>query len=207
MWALVPLKLLSHAKGRLAPQLSPEQRQQLVLAMAADVLAALANSQSITHILLISRNHEAKALASRFAAELFAESEGADLPAALIEGIAHACAAQAQGVCIVPADAPLLQASDVDLLMQQHTVCTVVPDQRLEGTNALVLSPPQALRPIFDGRSFQPHLRAAISQGLAVRVFATPRFSLDIDTPEDLLTLTHSAADSHAKTYLQGVIP
>ncbi len=205
MWALVPLKLLAQAKQRLAPQLNPEQRQQLVLAMAADVLEALRTSQRVEHILLISRNSEAKALARSCNAEIFAETEDADLPHALVQAIAYASDQNATGVCIIPADAPLIRASDVDQLLCEHHVCSVVPDAQLSGTNALVLSPPQVLEPIFDGRSFVPHVQAAVASGLPVRIFATPRFSLDIDTPEDLQTLQDSEAGTHAKAYLQSV--
>ncbi|MGI9324402.1 MAG: 2-phospho-L-lactate guanylyltransferase [Pseudomonadales bacterium] len=201
----MPLKLLAHAKQRLAPELNPQQRQQLVLAMAADVLEAVRTSQRIDHILLISRNAEAKALARDCDAEIFAETEEADLPQALVQAIAYASNRNASGVCIIPADAPLIHASDVDQLLCDHQVCSVVPDAQFSGTNALVLTPPQVLEPIFDGRSFVPHIQAAVASGLPVRVFATPRFSLDIDTPEDLQTLQDSQADTHAKAYLGSV--
>lgn len=203
MWALVPLKLLANAKARLASELTSTQRQQLVLAMASDVLSVLQASHQVSHTLLISRNVEAEALAQEFDAECFAEADGSDLPEALIQGVAYAKRAGASGVCILPADAPLLTVADIDLLLQQHQTCTVVPDAQCIGTNALVLSPPDIMAPIFDGSSFKPHLRAAVSARLAVRVFATNRLGLDIDTPEDLETLRASTATSRTKQCLK----
>lgn len=205
MWALVPLKLLAQAKQRLADKLTPQQRQELVLAMAADVLAALQRSDGIEHILIVSRNAEAQALAQACEAEVFAETEQADLPGALIEAVAYAGQQGANGVCIIPADAPLIRATDIDLLIATHRACTVVPDAQYSGTNALVLSPPDLLQPIFDGRSFRPHLRAAVAAGVAVRVLATPGLALDIDTPADLTALQQHAAgaNTHTGRYLQ----
>ncbi|MFK7914292.1 MAG: 2-phospho-L-lactate guanylyltransferase [Pseudomonadales bacterium] len=205
MWALVPLKLLANAKQRLADKLTPQQRQGLVLAMAQDVLGALQRSNQIERIVLISRNAEATSLAQPFAAEVFAEQEGADLPQALREGVAHALQNGASGVCIIPADAPRVTTADIDLLIAQHQVCTVVPDHSCVGTNALVLSPPNILDPIFDGSSFVPHLCAAVSARLPVRVFASASLGLDIDTPSDLVTLKASAGASASKAFLKAL--
>lgn len=202
MWALVPLKLLANAKQRLADKLTPAQRQGLVLAMAQDVLGALHQCDHIERIVLISRNAEAAMLAATVGAEVFAETEDADLPQALIEGVQYASRQGARGVCIIPADAPRIAKADIDLLITQHQVCTVVPDHACVGTNALVLTPPNVLQPIFDGSSFIPHLRAAVAAQLPVQVFASQSLGLDIDTPDDLATLQASPGASASKAYL-----
>ena len=59
-WALVPLKNLDRAKQRLVPALSEDQRRNLVLAMARDVLTALEKSASITKTLLVSSEPEGR---------------------------------------------------------------------------------------------------------------------------------------------------
>ncbi len=63
MWAIVPIKTFESAKQRLASVLSPDERRSLMLAMARDVLTALARCQRLTGILIVSRTHEADALA------------------------------------------------------------------------------------------------------------------------------------------------
>jgi len=44
VWAAVPVKEFAGAKQRLAPLLTPRQRQELAAAMLEDVLAALADT-------------------------------------------------------------------------------------------------------------------------------------------------------------------
>ena len=120
----------------------------------------------------------------------------------MVEGIAYATTQGARGVCIVPADAPRISVADIDVLVTQHTVCTVVPDHACVGTNALVLTPPDVMAPIFDGASFQPHLHAAVAAGLPVRALASASLGLDIDTPADLRSLQASNGAPVTRAYL-----
>jgi 2-phospho-L-lactate guanylyltransferase len=62
----------------------------------------------------------------------------------------------------------------------------IVPDRHGEGTNALLLTPPNALTPAFGEGSRQRHIDLAVAQGATPEVFEVPSLALDIDTPEDL---------------------
>ncbi|MCB1683424.1 MAG: 2-phospho-L-lactate guanylyltransferase [Pseudomonadales bacterium] len=203
IWAVVPLKSLDRAKQRLAARLNDEERRDLMLAMARDVLGALCQSTRLAGILIVSRTTEADALARAFATERFTESPTADLPGALTQASAHLREHfGASGVMIVPADMPLLDASEIDAVLDQHRQVTVIPDAENVGTNALVLSPPDAIDFIFDGRSFRPHVDAAFARGITPRIAKPASFTLDIDTEADLLSLLEQGPNSQAGTYL-----
>jgi 2-phospho-L-lactate guanylyltransferase (CobY/MobA/RfbA family) len=53
MWAIVPIKSLESAKRRLADVLNPDERRALMLAMARDVLTALARCQRLAGVLIV----------------------------------------------------------------------------------------------------------------------------------------------------------
>ena len=212
MWAMVPLKSPDSAKKRLAGILSGAERRELMLAMARDVLAALCRARRLDGILIVSRAPEADALAQTFSTERFAESPDADLPAALAQ--AAACLQDnfhARGVMVVPADVPLIDSSEIDEMLEAHgneldgdgRAVTVVPDGERRGTNCLVLSPPDAIDFVFDGRSFKPHVNAAFARGMTPRIVPGGGFSLDIDTPADLHHLLRAGRDTQAGTWLQ----
>lgn len=190
MWAIVPIKALEAAKGRLASVLSADERRALMLAMARDVLTALAGCRALAGVLIVSRTPEADALAQAFGTERFTESPDADLSAALTQAAAYAAEhLQAQGVMIVPADVPLITAAEVAEILQGHTAVTIMPDDEHLGTNGLICSPPERIGLRFDGRSFRPHVDAAFASGTTPRVVPSVRFGLDVDTPDDLAAL------------------
>lgn len=203
MWALVPLKSLGSAKQRLSNTLSSAERRDLMLAMVRDVLSALKQAQQLTGVLIVSRTNESIALAQAFSTERFAESEGGNLSDALTEAAAYATnILGARGVMIIPGDIPLLTAAEIDAMLEQHEQVTVVPDSDHVGTNCLVCSPANCLTFQFDGRSFTPHLESAVKANLDPKVFESPGFGLDIDTPADLTTLLTRHPGSQTGTFL-----
>jgi len=83
MWVVLPLKALSPVKSRLAPVLSPDQREGLMKAMIGDVLAALQNCPHVEGILLVSRDPNVPALAAEYGAEILNLEKDEDLNSAV----------------------------------------------------------------------------------------------------------------------------
>jgi 2-phospho-L-lactate guanylyltransferase len=71
--AIVPVKVLAHAKRRLSSVLPDAARQQLVLAMLQDVLAALAGAQSIDWVAVVTADQRVAALAQGHGASVLPE--------------------------------------------------------------------------------------------------------------------------------------
>ena len=78
-------------------------------------------------------------------------------------------------------------AAEVDALLDRHAgpCVVVVPDRHGTGTNALLLEPPDAIRPAFGPGSRERHL--GLAAGAVVD--EVPGLLLDVDTPEDLAAL------------------
>jgi GNAT superfamily N-acetyltransferase len=64
--------------------------------------------------------------------------------------------------------------------------CVVVPDRHGEGTNALLLCPPDAIEPAFGPGSRERHTASAAAADVAYAVEEVPTLALDIDTGQDL---------------------
>ncbi len=204
IWAIVPIKCFDAPKKRLAGLLNAEERRALMLAMTRDVLTALSKSRHLAGILVVSRSPQAIALAQSFNARQLAETRGTNLPGALEEAVAHVSTEfDAQGIFVVPADVPLIDADEIDALLAGHERVTLLPDRECLGTNGLVCSPPDAIELVFDGKSFEPHRRNALDAGLAPQIVANSGFSLDIDRPADLERLLRDGADSRTGIFLQ----
>ncbi|MCS6843563.1 MAG: TIGR03618 family F420-dependent PPOX class oxidoreductase [Caldilineales bacterium] len=114
------------------------------------------------------------------------------LNAALEQATAFAAARGASAVLILPADLPLLTLADVERLWRASQLLyapaavVVAPDGQEQGTNALLVRPPGALRYAFGPGSFQRHCAQARERGLACHIVRSPRLGLDVDLPADL---------------------
>ena len=187
--ALVPVKDLRGTKSRLSPVLDPSGRAGLTLYMLGRVIAALREAEVET-VCVVSPDRVVLETAREAGAEpLFVESRG--LNPDLDEGRSWALKRDATSLLVVPADLPLLQASDVRAVLGagEETPVVIAADAAGEGTNALRLRPPDVIPFAFGPGSFRAHLGAARERGLAFAVCERPRLAFDLDSSEDLARL------------------
>lgn len=204
LWALVPLKQISRSKQRLGSVLEPEERKGLVLAMARDVLTVMRQQAAIDGVLLVSRTPEAQQLAQECGIELFRESAQADLSQALTEASRYVvCHHGASATLVIPSDVPLIRADDIAAVLEQHERITLVPDISGEGTNALLLSPPDIIAYAFGKQSFRHHAASSCAVGITPHVVKNLRMSQDIDLPDDLARLRGNLLQSATRDFLQ----
>ncbi len=167
--------------------LEPQQREDLVQAMFRDVLAALA-STALDGMVVVTASPRARAIALRHGAQVVEDREAGHNAAALL-GVQAALAQGAERVLLVPGDCPAMRPEEVGGLLD-HPVSApsvlIVPDRHGTGTNALLITPPDALAPSFGPGSCQRHLELAWAAGAQAEVVEVPSLALDIDTPEDL---------------------
>jgi 2-phospho-L-lactate guanylyltransferase len=126
-------------------------------------------------------------LARRQGATALAESESG-LNAALNQAREWALARGAQVVLVLPADLPRLTSGDIMTMLDlaREPRCVVIaPDARGEGTNALLLRPPDALNFAFGPQSFYEHCAQAETSQLALHIYRSSTVALDLDTPAD----------------------
>jgi len=204
-YALVPVKDLTQAKGRLSPLLSPTERHALATAMLDDVLSALQQASTVERIALVTTDAHALSLAAQCGFEVVDEGPGRGETGA-VELAIKACRERgASSLTVIPGDIPLLTAADVDAVVQhgtQHDV-VIVPSWDSRGTNAVLLRPPDALQLRFGSWSFFPHVKQAKCKGLSYKVVRLPRVALDVDTPEDLSRLVPQALGTRSYAVLE----
>ena len=190
--ALLPVRALANAKGRLGASLTPAQREDLTREMLADMIGALARAHSIEITFVVSGDARVLDDARRLGAEPLAEGEVRGLNPAVA---AAAALLETRGVTrllTIPGDVPLLDALEVDRLLAVDPIAypvVLVPSASGTGTNALLTSPPTVIPPRFEGASLAAHVALCAERGVACRVLDLPSFALDVDTPEDLAEL------------------
>ncbi|MFT4036139.1 MAG: 2-phospho-L-lactate guanylyltransferase [Patulibacter sp.] len=187
--AIVPVKRLDAAKSRLSGALDAAERRALMLAMLADVLMNLRRCSAIARVVVVTDDREVRHRAIAEGADVVADDDAGSHSAAALRGIAATVTPQDR-VLLAPGDCPLLRVEELDeLLATPQPPVVVIPDRHGQGTNALLLDPPDAIDPSFGDGSCARHLAAAHSAGLGGTVLVVPSLALDVDTPDDLATL------------------
>jgi 2-phospho-L-lactate guanylyltransferase len=190
--AILPVKRFEAAKQRLAAGIDTERRRELAGAMLADVLEAIRGARTIERLIVVSGDPIAQELASEAGAEVVPDPEDAGHVEAAQAGIARAEVEGTGLVVLLAGDCPLLDPRELDRLLTGvpgHYV-GVVPDRHGSGTNALVLSPPDAIVPAFGEGSRDRHVEAARQAGVPFGIEELPSIELDLDTPADVIALT-----------------
>ncbi len=194
-WALIPIKSLENGKTRLSPLLDPGQRAALIPAMVEDVLDAFAEYDRMP-VLVITGDSRVEDLARRHGFHCLMEESCESETRAIEAATVHVRSLGAGGTLVVPADVPLVQASDIAEVVANAPGqgSLLVPAWDGRGTNAVVRRPGGLFPLRFGNDSFLPHRSAAQQTSLPVVIQHNERLALDIDGPTDLFRFLDIAA-------------
>ena len=191
---ILPVKRFGDAKQRLLTALDRPQRAALVKAMLTDVLVGATDARNVERVIVVTSEGRAERLAlgharrSATSIEVFEEPGDRGHPEAATLGIVRAKALGASCVALLAGDCPLLDADELDAALGRMRPgrIAVVPDRHGTGTNALLMSPPDAIGPAFGPGSCARHSERAERAGYEVAVEPLASLALDVDTLEDL---------------------
>jgi 2-phospho-L-lactate/phosphoenolpyruvate guanylyltransferase len=188
--AILPVKSFNAAKQRLAGMLGAGSRQALAQAMFSDVLTTLRHVPGLDAVAVVTSDRVAESAALGERVQVLRDTEQAGQSAATLIGIRYAQAAGYERVLLVPGDTPLVEPQDVGRLLGVETAVAIVPDRHGTGTNALLISPPDAIAPSFGPGSFERHVVAARAAAVGYSIERVPGLMFDVDTPDDLADLS-----------------
>jgi 2-phospho-L-lactate guanylyltransferase len=197
--AILPVKSFGAAKQRLAGSLDSGSRRALAQAMFADVLASLRHVRGLDAVAVVTADAAAESVAGGERVQVLRDHEEAGQSAAASIGIRYAIDSGFERALLVPGDTPLLDRLELAALLERRSAVAIVPDRHLTGTNALLLSPADAIEPSFGPGSLARHTAAARAAGIDYSVERVPTLMLDVDTPEDLAELAAALEDRHGR--------
>ncbi|MGH2841183.1 MAG: 2-phospho-L-lactate guanylyltransferase [Solirubrobacteraceae bacterium] len=188
-FAILPVKRFSAAKQRLEDELAAGTRRALAEAMLTDVLMALRRTEAVEEVLLVTSEPAADAIGRGYGAHVIEDTAQTGQSPATMIGVAAAMEAGATRALLVPGDTPALDPAELAVLLGRPTAGSsviVVPDRHGTGTNALVLTPPDAIEPAFGPDSRALHEQAAAAGRVPCTVEEVPTLAIDVDTLADL---------------------
>jgi 2-phospho-L-lactate/phosphoenolpyruvate guanylyltransferase len=187
-FAIIPVKPLSRAKSRLARALKAPTRAALVRSIFSRTLDVIAQVGRIDGVIVVSRDLTILELARQRGAIALAESDSGLNPA-ITQAAQWAAQHAARSVIVIPVDLPLITPADLDALIDravEERCIVIAPDRHEDGTNVLLVRPPQAIQFAYGTASFHAHRAQAIERGLSVHEYRSSTAAFDIDVPSDL---------------------
>ncbi|MGI9539217.1 MAG: 2-phospho-L-lactate guanylyltransferase [Miltoncostaeaceae bacterium] len=206
--AVVPVKPMATALGRLADVLDPGERHALQGAMLHDVLLACEEAAYVAATVVVTSDPAAEAVTRALGAAPVADHvPPRGMNEAVNQGLRAAKRWRADTALVLTADLPLIRSADLDRIGAHPGNAAVVlaPSRDGTGTNAMLLRPPSAIEPALGPDSLARHIGRAMDRGLPWDTVALPSVALDIDTPDDLAALRAEGAGTCAGEVLASI--
>jgi 2-phospho-L-lactate/phosphoenolpyruvate guanylyltransferase len=191
--AIVPVKGLSVANGRLDGLLSQEERNRVAEALFLDLILKLPRSRCIDDVMVVTADASIARQARWFGAKVLLQEKDDGHSEAAAAGARAALADGAKRVAMLPVDCPMLDTDELDARIgRSPRTVLIVPDRHGTGTNALVLVPPDIFLPAFGPDSCARHVSRARAAGISFALEEIESIGIDLDTPEDYSLLRDS---------------
>lgn len=198
---LIPAKGFANAKQRLSPHFSVVERGVLAESMLRHVLQQVRSAQGIQATYVVTADDAVTRIARSAGAQVIREKDERGETEAVTFAAEQLKRNGIETVLILPGDLPWLRSEDVESILElaprdqaSSPFVMLVPSRDRMGTNALLLSPPDAITPRFGIDSFCCHLSEACAKRLPLRVIENHRIALDIDHLQDLEVFLSSGA-------------
>ncbi len=210
-FVLIPVKNLKFANKRLSPVLSQQNRTALAYAMLEDVYNSATKSALADKVAVVTMDKQAILVASKYGFVIIEEREQQSESSSVDYAVRVCSELGADSVLVIPADAPLMTAEDIDFILNKvkdHPHLILVPSEDKLGTNAILRKPPDVIKSMFGNDSFRKHREQADEKKIPYEIYEVENIALDIDRPEDIEKLkklgSHTLA--HRELVRQGLI-
>ena len=175
--------------------------------MLEDVLEAVAPTADQSRLVLVTVDPTAIALAERYGARTVDDGADDGHTGSVTAAALRLAGEGASGFLTLPGDVPLTTSEEVRRILDVHLAApapafTIAPSHDAFGSNAVAMSPPDAVALRFGDDSYRPHLAAARAAGIEPAIVNLPGIAEDIDTPDDLDRVSAIASLRVTRTYL-----
>jgi len=193
-WVVVLIKDFDSAKQRLSPAMGARSRRALARRNARRAVEA---ASACDKVLVVAGVDEVAEIARTWGAEVLVEPREEGQNVAARRGINRAVEKGAEAVLVLSSDLPLVTPQAVQEILDagaRHAAPVVVAAAAIGrgGTNALYLSPPDAIGLHFGDESLAKFREDAESRGVRFVIHHSDAMALDLDEPSDLARLSRA---------------
>ncbi len=197
-WAILPVKKYSIGKSRLQHFFSEAELAELNQQLFESTFTKLKETPGIDNILVVSREQHALQWSRNHGGIALLEDDPSTLNSAISKAQNYVCDAGGGRIMVLPSDLPLMTSKDLLNLIglaDGERQLVIVPDHHQSGTNALIMSEPELIRPSFGSGSFRKHTRQAMERNANLVIYLNENIQWDLDTSLELYRIINTQSE------------
>ena len=183
---IIPVKSFQKSKTRL--QLSEEKTIELCRLLLNEVIKTVSESGLIDKIIVVTNEEQVSDIIEQYKCERISDVDEKSVNNAV--GLAESYLKQNEFThsIVLPLDVPFFYSEDIEKLLDfsNEKSVVIVPSRHFDGTNALLRTPIDSMKPRYDEGSYSFQIESAKNYDVKICVGLIYRLMLDIDSTEDL---------------------
>ena len=183
---VIPVKSFQRSKTRL--QLSKDKTIELCRLLLEEVIKTVSESELIDKIIVVTNEEQISDIIEKYDCEKIPDIDEKSVNAAVELAESYLKKNEITHSIVLPLDVPFFYSEDLKKLLDfsEKRSVVIVPSRHFDGTNALLRTPIDSMKPRYDEGSYSFQIESAKNFDVKISVGLIYRLMLDIDSTEDL---------------------
>ena len=183
---IIPVKSFQKSKTRL--QLSEEKTIKLCRLLLREVIRTVSESGLIDKIIVVTNEDKISDIIEEYGCKKIIDVNEKSVNDAVGLAESYLIKNKFTHSIVLPLDVPFFYSEDIKRLLDftDEKSVVIVPSRHFDGTNALLRTPIDSIKPRYDEGSYRFQVEAAKKYDVKISVGLIYRLMLDIDSTEDL---------------------
>ena len=183
---IIPVKSFQKSKTRL--QLSEEKTIELCRLLLREVIKTVSESGLIDKTIVVSNEDKISDIIEEYDCKRIPDVNEESVNDAVGLAESYLLENEFTHSIVLPLDVPFFYSDDIEKLLNfsDRRSVVIVPSRHFDGTNALLRTPIDSMKPRYDEGSYSFQIESAKNFDVKICVGLIYRLMLDIDSVEDL---------------------
>jgi len=183
---IIPVKSFQRSKTRL--HLSEEKTRELCRLLLEEVVKTVSESGLIDETIVVTNEEQVSDIIKKYDCKKIQDVDEKSVNDAVGLAEEYLLENKFTHSIVLPLDVPFFYSEDLEELLNfsSEKSVVVVPSRHFDGTNALLRTPINSMKPRYDEGSYSFQVESAKNFDIRISIGLIYRLMLDIDNIEDL---------------------
>ena len=183
---IIPVKTFQRSKTRL--QLSKEKTKELCRLLLEEVVKTVSESGLVDEIIIVTNEEQVSDIIKKYDCKKIQDVNEKSVNDAVMLAEDYLLENKFTHSIVLPLDVPFFYSKDLKELLNfsADKSVVIVPSRHFDGTNALLRTPINSMKPRYDEGSHSFQIESAKNFDVRISIGLIYRLMLDIDNIEDL---------------------